>query len=383
MADSEKVDVQLTEDESAESEQSSTVQDDAGRDALVTNVEKGLADAFGDESIYAHDLDDEDEDKDVETEEGSEDDSTEGPTEDSEVDSTEDSEVDSTEAEVTDDMEAAEEGDDEPSESTLPAAWRRSAISREFTDAEIDDFLKVNPEVAMRTFEKIHISRTAEINKFAELGRRAKEQQAVETVENRQTATQAEQAKGLQAVNVDALVEEHGNEELVRKLMGPINQVIERIQQMGPLVEQGAEAIERSRRETLANQINGFFTGENLKPYEKVYGSHMADGGVVKDQQQNRNKVLEIADAIVAGAALQGRQMSVNEALLMAHDSVASGFTEQVVREKIKKEVKKRADSVTVRPNARMTTPSSGKPRSRKELIANVKAGLAETFKDG
>jgi len=342
----------------------------ADREVLEVEVEKGLAAIFGDEVENPDDSVNEDKPKDEPKDEPKDDE----VKEDEVKDESKDDEV------VASDEPKADEGET-PSEPTLPAAWRRSAKAREWTDEEIDVFVKANTEVAMKTFERIHTSRAEEIARFAELGRKAKEQSPKAPLSEKAAEAVVDiLPKGLQPIDVDAVTEKFGNEELVRELAGPINQAIEQIQKLGPLVQQGAKAIEQSHRETLERQITDFFAGEELKPYAKVYGDAKADGGIVKEQQQNRWKVLEIADAIVAGATMQGRSMGVNEALLMAHDSVASEFKEQVIRSDIKTKVKQRADTISVKPSSHKTTPTDGKPRTRQELVRQVEEKMSGVF---
>lgn len=57
-------------------------------------------------------------------------------------------------------------------DSTLPAAYFRTAKARGWTDEEITQFHKANPDLSLKTFERMHESRTKEIQEWAELGRK-------------------------------------------------------------------------------------------------------------------------------------------------------------------------------------------------------------------
>jgi len=64
---------------------------------------------------------------------------------------------------------------------TLPAAYRRSLKAAEWTDEEIDQAAKTQGAGFLSFAKKVHESRNAEVNRWAELGRAAKTQQTAVT----------------------------------------------------------------------------------------------------------------------------------------------------------------------------------------------------------
>lgn len=264
-------------------------------------------------------------------------------------------------------VEAADDGSP-----TLPEAYRRSAHARGWQDTDIDRFWKADTELALRTFDGIHQSRNAELAEFARMGRAVKGGTA--------DATQvvAQQVSGLpQAIDVGALVAKYGNEELVTGLVGPVNEVLAAMRAVLPEIQAGVQTVRETQMDTLGKQIEGFFTASPLAPYAEVYGTVQA--GLTETNKANRTKVLELADAIRAGALHQGRDMGVAEALDAAHHSVSSEFTVKTVRQQIQKTVEKRAAAVSLKPQARGAG-STGKPGDAAARLAKVTQGLAGVF---
>lgn len=274
--------------------------------------------------------------------------------------------------------EAVETDEEKPVEPTLPESYRRSLVAYgNWTDEEIDAHFEANPKMFLEMAGKIHHNRNAETAGYADAGRRVR---AATVQPNAGSVVPDEKLPGqMKPVDAAALIEKHGQEDLVNDLLSPVNDVIQQINTILPQLEEGRQEAQRSRNEVLGKQIETFFTAKEMKPYVKVYGD-VTKTALTEDQNQNRNKVLEQADAIVIGAKLQGRQLTVDEALLMAHDSVAGEFKEQVIRADLKKKTKKRAKGTTVKPSHRGKSPASGKPTTRKQLEDKVAVGLNSIF---
>jgi hypothetical protein len=264
-------------------------------------------------------------------------------------------------------------------ESTLPAAYVRSAKARGWTDAEIVSFSKTNPELALKTLERMHTSRVSEVQEWAELGRRVR-QGGNPIPAQAQVAQPAMQSQtGLQPINVQEMVEKYGNEDLIKALAGPVNAAIS---MLDPLVQNARVSQVRAQQaqmETLGKTVQEFFTAGEMKPYAEVYGKSI--NALTAPQVEMRSKVLETADALIAGAAFQGRQLSVPEALSLAHDSVASGLKENIIRETIRTSVQKRARSLTLKPTAQGRPAVGGPPRDRAELLTRTEDRLAGAFR--
>ena len=268
-------------------------------------------------------------------------------------------------------------------ESTLPAAYVRTAKARGWEDKEIADFAKATPELALKTFERMHESRTQEIKEWAELGRK--------TRTNAQGASPSASAPAqvsapvvtatppaLAPIDIKAMTEKFGNQELIEALAGPVNAAIAA---MTPLVQGATRAQEQARntaKENLGKTVQDFFTGSEMKPYADAYGTKVAD--LTSAQIDQRQKVLETADALIAGAAFQGRQLTVQDALTLAHDSVSSGLKTNIVREQLKTSVTKRQHQITLRPTNVGRAAAGGPPRSKQELLGRTEDRLAKAF---
>jgi len=274
--------------------------------------------------------------------------------------------------------EAAETDEEKPVKPTLPESYRRSLVAYgNWTDEEINAHFEANPKMFLEMAGKLHHNRNAETAGYADAGRQAR---AAAVQPNAGSAVPDKKLPGkMEPVNAAALIEKHGQEDLVNDLLSPVNDVIQQINTILPQLEESRQEAQRSRNEVLGKQIETFFTAKEMKPYVKVYGD-VTKTALTEVQNQNRNKVLEQADAIVIGAKLQRRQLTVDEALLMAHDSVAGEFKEQVIRADLKRKTKKRAKGTTVRPSHRGKPPAGGKPSTRKQLEDKAAAGLKSIF---
>lgn len=272
------------------------------------------------------------------------------------------------------------EGDQPPAEvaagPTVPDAYRRSLKAYDWTDEEINAAAEANPASFLVMAQRIHANRSAEVARWADIGRN---QRAQEQKQEKPAATKyTDPATGLfKPFDAAAMVEKYGNEELVTELVAPFNEMIAQFNAVMPSVLGGVSSINQSKHETLARQVDDFFGQKELQSYAKVYGA--SSDSLDKDQVQNRNKVLEVADALVAGAEQQGRKLKIHDALTMAHDHVGSQFKKETVRQEIKAAVTKRGSSLTVKPSKTGSKPA-GAPKSGAELESRTRQRLANVF---
>ena len=260
----------------------------------------------------------------------------------------------------------------------FPQAYRRTLHAYDWTDDEIADALSQEPNARasfMATAQKLHANRNAELAKWAEMGRRERDSQPDPTKGSVEPTVEPGTEKFAPA-NIDALIEKHGNEDLVREIAEPFNDMMKRINEVLPDLMSGVQWIRDSRQQALARQIGQFFGSEDLKSYEEVYGLDSKD--LSDDQVGTRNKVLEFADALVAGASLQGRKLSTEEALVLAHDSVSGEFKEKAIRTEIRKSVTVRAKGISLKPTGK-TVQKTG-PKTREELEKDVRSRLTSVF---
>jgi hypothetical protein len=264
--------------------------------------------------------------------------------------------------------------------STLPAAYVRTAKARGWTDQEIADFAKT-PELALKTFERMHESRTQEIKEWAELGRKTRTNTGVpapSTTPVSAASVTPSVSPTLAPIDIKAMTEKFGNQELIEALAGPVNAAIAA---MTPLVQGATRAQEQAQKiakENLGKTVQDFFTGSEMKPYADAYGTKVAN--LTSAQIDQRQKVLETADALIAGAAFQGRQLTVQDALTLAHDSVSSGLKTNIVREQLKTSVTKRQHQITLKPTNVGRAAAGGPPRSKQELLGRTEDRLAKAF---
>lgn len=336
--------------------------DDAARDTLADKIGNSLAEAIGDEPVPAATPAAADPDPEPEGEPEPE------PVKDGDPEP---------EPEPKKDGDPEPEGAADDGSPTLPEAYRRSAAARGWQEADIDRFWKADPELAIRTFDAIHQSRNAELAEFARAGRLLKQAATDPSVSPamKPADVAAAAAKLPEAIDTEALIARFGNEELVTGIVGPVNAILAEIHKVLPEIQAGVQVVRETQQNTLGQQIEAFFTSKPLEPYAEVYGSQK--DGLTDTTRANRIKVLELADAIRAGALHQGRDMGVEEALEAAHHSIASEFTVKTVRKQIQNAVAARGAAVTLKPK-------SGKPAAGKagatDRLAKVQEGLSRVF---
>lgn len=249
--------------------------------------------------------------------------------------------------------------------STLPAAYRRSLKAYGWEDEEIEVGVKSGGDPFFKTAERIHATRNKEVQAFAEAGRRAKETPA---------AQQAPADDSLKPVDIKELTDIMGDGALAKKIADPLNQAIERINKIMPGVKSATGAAEAAKLEAFTNQVDTFFTGND----KEVYGTKT--GLLTQEQYDARQKVLELADRLVAGATSQGKSLYVNEALQMAYDFVASPTKVTAARAGIKKEIVTRNKAISSRPSSRGSTYQGAKPLTSKQMEDKVANGLRKAF---
>jgi hypothetical protein len=260
--------------------------------------------------------------------------------------------------------------------STLPAAYVRSAKARGWTDEEISGFHTANPDLSLKTFERMHASRVSEVQEWAELGRKVR--QGETPVPAAAPASTPAPTPALAPINVQEMVEKYGNEDLIKELAGPINAAIAAL---GPVVQDAMSSREQTKqtqKDALAKTVQDFFTATDMAPYAEAYGKNL--NALTPVQIEMRSKVLETADALIAGATFQGRKLSVQEALVLAHDSVASGMKETIIRDQIRTKVQKRAKGISLKPTAQGRANAGAPPRDRAELVSRTEDRLSRAF---
>ena len=257
---------------------------------------------------------------------------------------------------------------------SLPAAYVRSLKAYEWTDEEIASAAK-RPEM-LPMIAKIHATRNKETAEWAKLGREAR----AKNPEQIQQPGAADLPKALAPVDVAKLKEHYGDDTLINSIVDPVNQVIAKINAILPAVLQTQQKSQQAETEILVRQIDGFFGGKELKPFAKVYGDAAETSKLEPTHLESRNKVLELAGVLMDGAKLQGRSLTLIEALQLAHDSVSSGFKIEAARSQIKSQMQTRQRGITQRPRGRGRDDSTGAPKNRDDLVSRTAARLTAAF---
>lgn len=280
----------------------------------------------------------------------------------------------------TDDTDATkddEAGDDTP---TLPDAFRRSAIHQNWTQEEIDDFFKSDPEKALKTFEKIHESNNRLTTEFSKLGKTALALKPVE-----QSTTDVPESDAITKI-INDLKGEHAGDPLYEDVVKPLAQELQIMRNeraRKPVQQQTVEEPVARDRDGLVQQINEFYSQDGLRPYDDFYGT--PGHPKTNEQLDQYNKVLVLADQIIAGSTLQGTDLSVPDALEKAHLVIADPFRQEATQNSLKKSVQRRGKGVQLKPNASAasvddTSDNKGTPKSRNELHSRTRDRLKNVF---
>ena len=380
---------------------------------IVSSVQKRLDETLG--NISAEDLkdvedstpDDQDDKKDDQADDSkSKDDSTpdDKPEDKKDKDDTGDTDGD-------ENKDAPSESDDKVDKETddktdkkfeLPDAFHRAAEHDGWKPEDIKGFFEADPERALVTFQNIYTSMNRASKEFANLGR-IKAEQTRKQVED--TAKVDDKIEIKDFVNIEKLKEDYEDTALIDGVVKPLNEALKQVsQEIKSLKSQKSSSADdiafaktdqiaaTQRAEATAKQadmklIEQFFTAEDMKSYKDFYGT-IGMGQIFQDlqpgQQKNRYEMLQIADQMVVGNAIQGIELSVPDALLRAHLLVTESIREKVIREEIKSSLTKRNKGLTLRPSAGKKSAAAvsegGKPKNRAEVIANAERNLAKTF---
>lgn len=259
---------------------------------------------------------------------------------------------------------------------TLPAAYRRTLKAYEWSDDEIDANLKALGPKFIETAAKMHANRNKEVSAWAEAGRKAREPAATQDKETATKATASDTV--MKSIDADALKKQYGEEALIDSIVGPVNRAIEQINRMMPVAQQFQTSLQQQQMETLAKQIDGFFSDKEMEPYKDTYGTTSAS--LTNEQAEARTKVLELADALIGGARLQGRSLPVNDAMQMAFDSLSGETKVQAARKEITKQLTTRNKGITLKPSSKVRSVSGTPAKNRGELESRVASALATAF---
>jgi hypothetical protein len=258
----------------------------------------------------------------------------------------------------------------EEAQATLDPVLMHAAKRAGWTDADIAEAVKLNPEAAARAFTKLHGSYNDLSARFAQLGTPQQQgQPAAQPV--------AQPAANDPFAALDELFKpeslqtfaDNNGEELVEKFMKPLHAALQ------PLRELQAQAVAQ-QRETLVREVTGIFKG-----WEGDFGDLYGKGNeLTPGQHENRQKVGQLADQISAGAAAQGIDLPVSEALERAHAYMTRDRVGEIARKQVTQQIQGRAKGITSRPTQRRTpnTVGDGAAKGDQSAASAIAAFWAE-----
>lgn len=225
---------------------------------------------------------------------------------------------------------------------------RRSLHNFGYDDAAIDSKLKTGGDSFVDIAKVAHEMRKKEVEAWARLGRNAPTTQSAPITPNVLDSDDASLLK-----EVEATEAAHPNDAFVK--------VWARDAKAGIAYRANQRyQTNQAQLTALQQQVDTFFAGDGLKPYAEHYKNPEA-----------KNKVVDMAAAILIGARAQGKNLNLTDALTAAHDSVAAPVVRAAMRQKIESEVQKRNDAITQRgvgATPPPTTRKKGQPLTRREI---------------
>jgi hypothetical protein len=246
----------------------------------------------------------------------------------------------------------------EEATATLDPVLKHAAKRAGWSDEEIKEAVELNPDAAKRAFSKLHGSYNDLSERFAQLGQPRQQQQPVV----QPVAQPNDPFAALDALfKPEALKEfaENNGEELVEKFLKPLYGALAPIKQI-------QAQYQAAQQETLAKEVGTIFKGWE-GDFADVYGS---GHDLTADQLAARGKVGQLADQITAGAAAQGIQLPVSEALERAHAYLTKDRAAEMARKQVTSKVQGRAGKITARPTQRRTANTVGDGAAKSDQSA-------------
>jgi len=267
---------------------------------------------------------------------------------------------------------------EEPEKPAIPDNYYRAAIHQGWKPEELSAMYELNPEGTLRFLEKTYNDVNNLSQQFAQLGRKARE---VETARVQPQPQPQPQPQGFDVEKFKKAYEDDPASALATALQQLQTARVEPQPQPQP-VQQPNKKDEWNDHLAAVEQLNTFFGAEDLKPFAEYYGEakSLNWSDLTPGQYANRQAVINRADEILAGAELLQKEMSVREAVELAHMELSAPILQQVVREDILKAVKKKASGITMRPSKSKTNVpvKTGGKLSDAQILANAEARLAD-----
>ncbi|KKL23293.1 hypothetical protein LCGC14_2426840, partial [marine sediment metagenome] len=265
--------------------------------------------------------------------------------------------------------------------------YYRAAIHRGMTDTEVKEFYETTPELCVRTLGKIYEAVNRSSAEFASLGRARKDQMEQAALE---AAAPQKEEDDFIGVDIEALEESEMDPDALAiiKTINDQNKLLhDKVQSVESTATQPQENFDRVATQESAligQQIENFFKSDEAKPYGDGFYGVVPDkdtdwANLSPGEKANRWAVIEMMDDILVGAEFNNRDISVDEAMRMAHLNVSEPQRTKVIREELTAKLTERSKSLSLKPAAAGTTDSSAAsgPKSKEELEEATAARLA------
>lgn len=317
------------------------------------------------------------------------DDEEDNPTPDEDVEDKDEKDDDSQadDSEESDDS-TPDDKDKEKETERMPDAYLRAAVHSGWGQEDVEKLYEANPEMALKTFENLYNSTNKASREWAALGRARQEAEIKgpepEKVDKLEYGS-LDIATLKKEFDIDPAIERmlEGVNARDQKLTDALNSLQEEKVVSDPKkVERAAQSYDVAAEAANEQQINNFFSTDPMKPYGKFYGE-LKFGETWEDlpagHKRNRYAVYTAADQMLAGASMQGYQMSLPDALEKAHLLVTENVREEVIRAEIKSTAAKRQKSMVMRPSdGKSKKDNDGQPKTKSELISKTEKRLAK-----
>lgn len=251
-------------------------------------------------------------------------------------------EQDAPAAEETTEEEGQAPADEQAAEAAvLDPNLRFAAEQFGWTADKIDKLYAADPELATSTFENL-------LNAFTNLSRQNNPAASMTPQGNPAAQQQAVSRLDKLYSDLKSFAAENG-EPLADHFKAIHEEVIVPFRQMqAELAVQKQQAV-RAEVNTVVNDLG--------KQFPAVYGS--GDKATLV-QQQSRQQLYTLADQFRAGASLQGKEMSVADALKRAHLVLTADQRIAEGRKQVVQQVQKRSKAITARPTQRRNPSAMG-----------------------
>ncbi len=266
------------------------------------------------------------------------------------------------------DAEKAEEGATENEAPTLSYLLRQAARRADWSDEEIDEFFKKDPDYAQKTFEH-ELKRANDLSiRYGQLGASLQPQQQAPQAPGFpfQPPAQAPQQQPAPFPQQQGQQQGQQQEDLLSQLYGPeklakfeetygydknfireiVQPILQSVQQ--PVQEMYAQ-MQRQQSDAMGQEIGQFFRGLP-EEFASLYGKGTK---VTGEHLVARQELALLADRIRAGSLAQGLDVSIGEGLDQANMLFAVDHLAELKRKEIKGQVQKRSRQITQRPTSR------------------------------